>query len=42
MVLPERWKGVQQDGYYRDKEGKIQTPLIMFKRDSVEKRRDLR
>ena len=38
---PERWKGVQQDGYFRDKEGKIQTPLIMFKRDSVEKRRDL-
>ena len=38
---PERWKGVQRDGYYRDKEGKIQTPLVMFKRNSVEKRRDL-
>lgn len=38
---PERWKGVQRDGYYRDKEGKIQTPIIMFKRNSVEKRRDL-
>jgi hypothetical protein len=38
---PERWKSVQKDGYYRDKEGKIQVPLIMFKRDSVEKRRDL-
>ena len=38
---PERWKAVQKDGYYRDKEGKIQVPLIMFKRDSVEKRRDL-
>jgi hypothetical protein len=38
---PERWKGVQKDGYFRDKEGKLQTPLIMFKRDSVEKRRDL-
>jgi hypothetical protein len=38
---PERWKSVQKDGYYRDKEGKIQTPLIMYKRDSVEKRRDL-
>ena len=34
---PERWKSVQRDGYYRDKEGKIQTPLIMFKRDSIEK-----
>ena len=38
---PERWKSVQKDGFYRDKEGRIQTPLIMFKRDSVEKRRDL-
>ena len=38
---PERWKSVQRDGHYRDKEGKIQTPIIMFKRDSVEKRRDL-
>ena len=38
---PERWKGVQNDGYFRDKEGKIQVPLIMFKRDSIEKRRDL-
>jgi len=38
---PERWKGVQKDGFYRDKEGKIQVPLIMFKRNSVEKRRDL-
>ena len=38
---PERWKGVQRDGFYRDKEGKIQVPLIMFKRDSMEKRRDL-
>lgn len=38
---PERWKSVQKDGYYRDKNGKIQTPLIMFKRDSVEKNRNL-
>ena len=38
---PERWKGVQRDGYFRDKNGKIQTPVIMFKRNSVEKRRDL-
>ena len=38
---PERWKSVQKDGYFRDKEGKLQAPLIMFKRDSVEKRRDL-
>ena len=38
---PERWKSVQKDGYFRDKEGKLQVPLIMFKRDTVEKRRDL-
>ena len=38
---PERWKAVQKDGYFRDKEGKLQVPLIMFKRNSVEKRRDL-
>jgi len=38
---PERWASVQKDGYYRDKNGKIQTPLIMFKRDSVEKNRNL-
>ena len=38
---PEKWKSVQRDGYNRDKEGKIQTPFIMFKRNSIEKRRDL-
>lgn len=38
---PERWKAVQKDGFYRDKNGKIQAPLIMFKRDSVEKNRGL-
>ena len=38
---PERWKAVQQDGYFRDKEGKLQVPLIMFKRNAIEKRRDL-
>ena len=38
---PERWAAVQKDGYYRDKNGKIQTPLIIFKRDSIEKNRTL-
>ena len=38
---PERWAAVQKDGFYRDKNGKIQTPLIMFKRDSIEKNRNL-
>jgi len=31
----ERWKSAQIDGVYRDKRGKIQLPLIMFKRTTV-------
>ena len=38
---PERWAAIQKDGYYRDKDGKIQTPLIMFKKSSIEKNRTL-
>jgi len=38
---PERWKSVQQDGYYRDTNGKLVLPVIMYKRDSVEKNRTL-
>ena len=38
---PERWKSVQADGYYKDFQGKLQVPLIMFKRDSIEKNREL-
>lgn len=38
---PERWASVQKDGFYRDRNGKIQVPLIMIKRDSVEKNRNL-
>jgi len=38
---PERWKAVQKDGFYRDRNGKIVTPLIMVKRDSLEKNRQL-
>lgn len=34
---PERWKSVQRDGYYKDKNGAIMLPLIVFKRDSIEK-----
>lgn len=33
----ERWKGVRKDGYLRDARGKIQIPLIMFKRNSIER-----
>jgi len=38
---PERWKAVQADGFYRDMNGALQLPLIMFKRDSFEKNRTL-
>jgi hypothetical protein len=38
---PERWKSVQKDGYYKDKNGAIMAPLIMFKRDTVDKNRSL-
>ena len=38
---PERWSAVQKDGFYRDKNGKVQHPLIMFRRDSLEKNRSL-
>lgn len=33
----ERWKGARKDGYLRDARGKIQIPLIMFKRNSIER-----
>lgn len=38
---PENWKSVQADGYYRDQNGKLMAPLIMFKRNSVTQNRDL-
>ena len=34
---PERWKAVQKDGYYRDKNSKIMCPIIMFRRTSMDK-----
>ena len=34
---PERWKSVQKDGYLRDKKGVLQIPLVMFKRNSIER-----
>ena len=36
---PERWKSVQADGFYRDNSGRLMVPLIMFKRETVEKDR---
>jgi hypothetical protein len=38
---PERWKSVQADGFYRDKNGKLMIPLIAIKRESFEKNRTL-
>ena len=38
---PEKWKSVQKDGYYKDKNGKIMSPIIMFKRDNMEKNRSI-
>ena len=37
----EKWKSVQNDGFYRDQKGKIMVPLIMYKRTNLEKNRSL-
>ena len=39
--LPEKWVSVQQDGYYRDVNQKIMSPLIMYKRNSITQNRSL-
>ena len=33
----ERWNGARKDGYIRDARGRIQIPLVMFKRNSIER-----
>jgi hypothetical protein len=38
---PERWQSVQAEGYYRDSNGKLTIPLIIYKRTNVEKNRNL-
>lgn len=38
---PERWAAVQKDGFLRDGNGKVQVPLIMFKKQTIEKNRSL-
>jgi len=38
---PERWKNFQRDGYFRDKVGKIITPLIAYQRGSITRNRGL-
>ena len=38
---PERWAQVQKQGYLRDAKGKIMLPVITFKRNNVEKIRNI-
>jgi hypothetical protein len=33
----ERWKSIQKNGVYLDKRGKLQIPILVFKRNSIEK-----
>jgi hypothetical protein len=37
----EKWSAVQRHGYLRDNQGKLLTPLIMIRRNSVTKREDI-
>jgi len=38
---PERWASIQKSRVYRDERGKLQLPMIMFRRTSIEKNRGL-
>ena len=38
---PERWSSMQRQGFLRDHNDKLMTPLIMFKRTNMEKLRNL-
>lgn len=38
---PEKWKAAKNDGYLRDNQGKIQLPIIMFKRTSFSKNENM-
>ena len=33
----EKWKSFQKDGYYRDTQGRIMAPIIMYKLKNIEK-----
>jgi hypothetical protein len=37
----ERWAGARKDGYLRDQRGRIQIPLVMFKRNSIARNESL-
>jgi hypothetical protein len=38
---PEKWTSFQKFGYFRDAQGRIMMPIIMFKRDSIDKVRTI-
>lgn len=38
---PENWKSIQNDGFYRDTQGKLMAPLLVFKRKSISQNRNL-
>lgn len=38
---PEKWKSMQRDGYYRDSKGAPMYPLVVFKRNNIEKNRTI-
>jgi hypothetical protein len=38
---PEKWKSFQKDGYYRDLNGRIMAPMMMFKRNTIDKIRSI-
>lgn len=40
-ATPEKWKSAQRDGQYRDKTGKRQLPVAIFKRNSIKKVRNM-
>jgi len=33
----ERWEGARKQGYLRDERGRVQIPMVMFRRSSIQK-----
>jgi hypothetical protein len=40
-AYPERWVAIQRDGFLRDQNQRILTPLIVLKRDTIDRNRSL-
>lgn len=38
---PEKWKSFKKDGYFKDKEGALMLPIIVIKRNTITKNRNL-